>query len=105
MSEEKEGLKGFQRRYLRGLAHNFEPVVQVGQNGITPSVIAAVKTALLDHELIKIKMEQPQDKKKMAAKLAAGSGAELCGLVGHVALLYKRHPKEPKISLPKKAKK
>ncbi|MBW1809226.1 MAG: YhbY family RNA-binding protein [Deltaproteobacteria bacterium] len=105
MSEEKEGLKGFQRRYLRGLAHNLDPVVQVGQNGITPAVITAVKTALLDHELIKVKMEQPLDKKKMAAGLATSSGAELCGLVGHVALLYKRHPKEPKIVLPKKSKK
>ena len=102
MSEEKEGLKGFQRRYLRGLGHNLDPVVQVGQKGTTPAVFAAIKTALLNHELIKVKMEQPSDKKKMAAELAAGSGAELCGLVGHVALLYKRHPKEPKIVLPKK---
>jgi RNA-binding protein len=95
-------LKGFQRRYLRGLAHKLNPVVQVGHSGITDAVIAATNAALLVHELIKVKMEQPEDKKTMAADLAGQAGAELCGLVGHVAILYRRHPEKPKIKIPVK---
>ncbi len=94
-------LKGFQRKYLRGLAHDLKPIVQVGQSGVTEQVIEAAKEALLQHELIKVGMTRPTDKKGMAEALAVGTRSELCGLVGHIAILYKRHPEEPAISLPK----
>ena len=35
-------LKGFQRKYLRGLAHALKPVVQVGHDGVTAGVVQAV---------------------------------------------------------------
>lgn len=88
-----------QRRKLRALAHSLKPVVQVGQAGITDSVIAAVRQALLDHELIKVQMREPEDKKAMAAELADSTDAVLCGLIGHVVMLYRPHPEKPKIRL------
>lgn len=93
-------MEGFQRKYLRGLAHPLKPVVQVGQGGVSEGVLAAVETALLDHELIKVRLHEPEDKKALARELAEGSGAELCGLVGHTVILYKPHPEEPVITLP-----
>jgi RNA-binding protein len=95
-------LKGFQRKWLRGRAHDLNAVVQVGQSGVTDGVIAAVAEALLDHELIKVRLHEPDDKKGMAAKLAEGSDAEMCGLVGHTVILYKAHPKKPVIKLPQR---
>ena len=95
-------MEGFQRKYLRGLAHRLNPIVQVGQSGVTEAVIEAVDAALLDHELIKVRLREPENKKAMAADLARGSKADLCGLVGHTAILYKAHAKEPVIKLPKK---
>ncbi len=95
-------MEGFQRKYLRGLAHRLNPVVQVGQSGVTEAVTEAVNAALLDHELIKVRLREPEDKKAMADALAAGSEADLCGLVGHTAILYKAHPKKPVIKLPKR---
>ena len=95
-------MKGHLRKYLRGLAHNLEPVVQVGQSGITDQVIEQVKDQLLAHELIKIKMREPEDKKAMAAELAERTGSELCGLVGHTVILYLEHPEEPRIELPER---
>jgi RNA-binding protein len=94
-------MTGFQRKYLRGLAHSLEPVVQVGQNGVCDAVVEQIQAQLLSHELIKVKMHEPSDKKAMAAELARESGAELCGLIGHVAILYRPHPEEPTIKLPK----
>ncbi len=93
-------LSGPQRKYLRGLAHDKKAVVQVGDAGVTPEVIEAVKAALLTHELIKVKMREPEDKKGMAEALAAKSSAGLCGLIGHTAILYRPHPDKPKIHLP-----
>lgn len=90
-----------QRKYLRGLAHHLEPVVQVGAGGVTDAVITQVEAQLLAHELIKVRMREPEDKKSMAEALATKSGAALCGLVGHTAILYRSHPEKPKIHLPK----
>ena len=51
-------LNGKQRRYLRGLAHSLEPIVQLGKGGLTDGVVGAVDAALADHELIKVKLAQ-----------------------------------------------
>lgn len=95
-------LKGFQRKYLRGLAHALKPVVQVGHDGVTAGVVQAVEEALRDHELVKVRMHEPDDKKAMAAELATKTDAALCGLVGHTVVLYRPHPTDPVIDLPAK---
>ena len=93
-------LTGGQRRALRGMAHSLEPIVQVGHAGVTSAVVDAVKRALLDHELIKVRLHEPEDKKAMAQSLATSAGAALCGLVGHTVILFRPHPKEPKLVVP-----
>lgn len=93
-------LAGFQRKYLRGLAHALSPVVLVGQEGLTDGVVAAVDAALADHELVKVRLRQPEDKKGMAADLARRTSAALCGLVGHMVILYRPDPETPRIELP-----
>lgn len=99
-TQEAPVLSGRQRQYLRGLAHEFKPVVQVGDKGVTAAVVEAVDQALLQHELIKVRMREPEDKKGMAQALADGTHAVLCGVVGHTVILYRPHPEEPKIKLP-----
>ena len=90
-------LTGRQRKSLRGLAHRLEPVVLVGREGVTDAVVRAVAEALLTHELIKVRLHEPEDKKSDALALADGAGAALCGLVGHTVILYRPHPERPKI--------
>jgi RNA-binding protein len=97
-----KALQGFQRKHLRGLAHKLKPVVQVGHDGITGRVVGAVEGALLDHELIKVRMQEPAEKKAMAVELAGRTRSHLCGLVGHTAILYRPHPDEPIIKLPQR---
>ncbi len=90
-------LTGAQRKHLRGLAHGLDPVVHVGQHGVTDPVLDAVHEALLTHELIKVRLHEPEDKKATAAEIADGTHAALCGLVGHTVILYRPHPERPKI--------
>ena len=104
--EEKEELKALelgskQRRYLKTLAHHLRVTVQVGSNGVTDGVIGAVDDALLRHELIKVRMREPEDKKGAAKALATSTESCLCGLVGHTVILYRPHPEEPEIKLPR----
>ncbi len=97
-------LAGFQRKYLRALAHPLKPLVQVGQAGVSQAVVDAVVAALNDHELLKVRLMRPEDKKGMAEDLANRAGANLVGLLGHTAILYRRHPENPQIVIPKRAK-
>ena len=93
-------LRGAQRKWLRAKAHPLRPVVQVGERGVSPAVIQAVEAALADHELVKIRLLEPPDKKAMAEQLAAATGSHLCGLVGHTVILYRPDPEKPRIELP-----
>ncbi|CAG0961167.1 RNA-binding protein [Myxococcaceae bacterium] len=93
-------LDGRQRRFLRALAQPRRAVVQVGGAGITPGVVAAVGAALLEHELVKVRFHEPDDKRGSAAAIAEACDAHLCGVVGHTVILYRRHPETPRIALP-----
>jgi len=99
-AREAPTLEGFQRKALRARAHALSPVAQVGAAGVTERVVAAVDAALRDHELVKVRMLQPPDKRAMADALARATGAALCGLVGHTAILYRPDPDEPRILPP-----
>jgi RNA-binding protein len=100
--EVSTGLRGFQRRFLRAKAHELQPVVQVGEGGASAGVLTAIDQALRDHELIKVRMHAPADKHGLAEALASGSGAELCGVVGHTVILYRRNAERPRLQLPKR---
>ena len=93
-------LAGFQRRALRAIANPLRPLIQIGEAGLSPGLLRALDAALLQHELVKVRMREPEDKKAEAADLANRSGAALCGLVGHTAILYRPNPDDPKIELP-----
>ena len=90
-------LAGYQRRALRGAAHALDPVVHVGKDGLSDTLVAAVEEALLAHELIKVRfVDHKSEKKEIAADLAERLGAAVAGTVGHVAILYRPHPEEAK---------
>ena len=72
-------LTGAQRKHLRGLANPRKALVQVGEGGLSDSIIRALDKALLDHELVKVRLFRPDDKKGDAQTLAERSGAHLCG--------------------------
>lgn len=99
----KGPLVGRHLRVLRGLGHALEPVLHVGKEGLTDAVVEAAAAQLLRHELIKVRVltEAPDDRKETAETLAERTGATLAQVLGRTFLLYKRHPKKPKISLPK----
>jgi RNA-binding protein len=86
------------RRRLRAAGHALAPVVQFGKHGVTEAVLKQVARALLDHELIKVKLgtESPESRFEAAERLAAEPGVKVAQILGRTILLYKRHPKQPK---------
>jgi RNA-binding protein len=95
-------LEGYQRKALRGLANPLRPTVQVGEAGLSVAVLAAIDEALVAHELVKIRLRAPVDKKATAQEIASACGAALCGLVGHTVILYRPNPENPRIDLPRR---
>lgn len=91
-----------QRKHLRGLGHALQPVVLVGNAGITDGVIAEACRALHDHELIKVKVRgADRDSRDAAfAQIAQRTGSALVQRIGHVGLYYLRHPQLPRIVIP-----
>lgn len=96
-------LTGKQRRHLRALAHDMKPLVQVGKGGIDDGLIKAVDQALVDHELVKVKLGESAglDRHEAADELAASTKSEVAQVLGNIVLLYRPDPEEPKIVLPK----
>lgn len=98
-------LSGQQRRFLRGLAHHLGALVAVGKEGVTPGVLGATQEALIEHELIKVRVHEgaPVTRKQAAPALASGSGSHLVGQLGRIVILYRRRDQKPDIRLPKRA--
>ncbi len=96
-------LTNSQIRYLRSQAHALKPVVMVGANGITESLMEELNIALSAHELIKVKVraEEREDRDEMIEYLCNKSGAQKIQRVGHNLTLFRRNPDKPKYQLPK----
>jgi RNA-binding protein len=93
-------LSGRQKRFLRSMAQRVEPLVWVGDAGLTEGVARALREALVAHELVKVRMRAPEDKKALAAALAEASESTLVSVIGHTAILFRANPDEPTIELP-----
>jgi len=96
-------LTSAQRKHLRGLAHHLDPVVTIGQHGITPTLEAAVDEALASHELVKLRFREFKDSKaQFCQKLEEATASELVGRVGHVAIFFRAaaEPDKRSIRLP-----
>ncbi|HTU68427.1 MAG TPA: YhbY family RNA-binding protein [Steroidobacteraceae bacterium] len=91
-----------QRKYLRGLGHALNPVLLVGQHGMTEAVIAEARRALHDHELIKVKFRGAERDARDAglSELATATESTLVQRIGHTALYYKRRTDRPGIVIP-----
>lgn len=90
-----EPLTSSQRKSLRSQAHHLKPLVLVGKQGLTDTLVKSVDLNLDAHELIKVRFNEHKDEKKeIAAAIAERTESQLAGLIGHVAILYRQH-KEP----------
>ena len=95
-------LTGKQKHYLRGLGHHLLPIVQVGKEGPSGGLISALDDALLEHELIKVRLGEAValERHALAEALAEATLAELVQVIGRTLLLYRRRAEEPAIVLP-----
>jgi RNA-binding protein len=95
-------LKESQKKYLRGLGHQLKPMITVGDNGLTETLLAEYESTLAHHELIKarIRAGDREARDDIIRELCGKGSAELIQRIGNVALLYRENPENKKIRIP-----
>lgn len=91
-----------QRKYLRGLAHGRDPVVMVGQSGLSAAVSNELDIALGAHELVKVRARvgDREQRDSILDQLATQTTGTLVQRIGNVGVFYRPHKERPKIILP-----
>lgn len=89
--------------FLRGLAHNLSPVVMIGNNGLSETVLKEIDVSLKAHELIKIKVfgDDHAARVQMLEEICEKTGASAVHHIGKQLVIY-RQAETPKIVIPKK---
>ena len=82
-----------QRRDLSARAHHLEPVVTIGQRGLTEGVLPEIDSALAAHESIKVRADT-DDRDARAALLddvRVRTGASPVKQVGKILVIWRPH--------------
>ena len=92
-----------QRAYLRALATDITPIMQIGKGGITENMCKTFSDALEARELIKLHVleNSGEDPKQILGVLAETLNADAVAAVGRKIVLYRASEKKPVIQLPK----
>ena len=99
-------ITGKQRAYLRKLGQTLQPVMQIGKEGLSDTVITAIDEALEKHELIKVSILESAmlDTRATCDNTAKRLLAEPVQAIGNRFVIYRKSSNEKyrKIELPRK---
>ena len=90
-----------QKKLLRALAHDRSVIIWIGPQGLTDNVISEIQTALAHHELIKISVRAGtrEQRDQIMDSICQLTQAQQVQKIGNTLTIFKRNPKQPKISL------
>ena len=99
----KNTLTGKQKSFLRSMGMTLDPVVNMGKEGVTPTVVQAAQEAIKKRELIKVRVLQNcfEEPKDAMTTLAERGNADVVQIIGRNGVLFRRNFDKPKIELPK----
>lgn len=101
-----KNLTNAQKKHLRKLGHDLNPMVYIGKEGLSETVVSAVDDSLRHHELIKVKIINTDkiSKHEAAEQVPSRTGSMLVQLIGKTLLLYRANhekKKDERIRLPR----
>ena len=98
-------ITGKQRSYLKKLAQEIDPLVFIGKNDVTETVVNELNNLLTARELVKVKVQESStvEPKETANELADMLNAEFVQAIGRKFVLYRPAPEKEdrKIILPR----
>ena len=95
-------LSSKERAFLRKLAHNLEPIVRIGKDGIDENVLKSIAEVVKKRELIKIKILQNSSveiDREMADEIARDTKSVFVDRIGKILIFFKpKTTKDAKIT-------
>ncbi|MDD6565014.1 MAG: ribosome assembly RNA-binding protein YhbY [Clostridiales bacterium] len=99
-------ITGKQRAYLRKLGQALQPIIQIGKEGLSDTVITAIDEALEKREIIKVSILESAmlDTRDTCDNTAKRLLAEPVQAIGNRFVIYRKSSNEKyrKIELPRK---
>ena len=92
-----QSLTPAERKTLKARAHGLDPVVIVGDAGLTPGVLAEVERSLVAHELIKVRVagDDREARLAMRERIVEELGAAPVQTIGKLLVFYRQKPIAP----------
>ncbi|TYR21384.1 ribosome assembly RNA-binding protein YhbY [Lactococcus lactis] len=83
-------MNGKQKRYLRGLAVNIKPIVQIGKSGLSNEILTSIRNAADARELIKVNILQNSDEVATdVAEAIEEMGLDVVQIIGRNLIVFK----------------
>ena len=85
-------LNSKQRQALKAKAHQLNPVILIGNKGLTPAVLKEMDGALNAHELIKVRIasNDREARQAMLAEMGESLSADLVQAIGNIGVFYRK---------------
>lgn len=83
-------MNGKQKRYLRSLAVNIKPIVQIGKSGLSNEILTSIRNAADARELIKVNILQNSDEVAIdVAEAIEEMGLDVVQIIGRNLIVFK----------------
>lgn len=83
-------MNGKQKRYLRSLAVNIKPIVQIGKSGLSNEILTSIRNAADARELIKVNILQNADEVATdVAEAIEEMGLDVVQIIGRNLIVFK----------------
>lgn len=96
-----QNLTTAQKKFLRGVAHNLNPMIMIGANGVNEGVLKELESTLQHHELLKIKLASSDrnERKTIIASLLNQTNATLVHSIGKTCVIFRQKVKNSNFDL------
>ncbi len=86
------------KRELKAKAHHLNPVVTIGDKGLSKPVLKELNIALDAHELIKVRMhsEDRDERKSIMIEIAKSLDATPINQIGKVLIIFRKNEENSK---------
>ncbi|TGB04236.1 ribosome assembly RNA-binding protein YhbY [Halobacillus salinus] len=91
-----------QKKHLRSISHDVQPIFQVGKAGVNENMTKQIGEALEKREIIKVSILQNNfdDKNEVARQITEATDAHIVQVIGNTIILYKESVENKQIELP-----
>ncbi|MDP2241295.1 MAG: YhbY family RNA-binding protein [Burkholderiales bacterium] len=95
-----------ERRTLRARAHHLQPVVMIGDAGLTPAVLAEIDVNLKSHELIKIRVlgDDRLQRRDLLTDICSALDANPVQRIGKILIIFRPAPETDEKKPPRRNK-